>query len=110
MKKIIWIILIFFALIPSIFTTSCQEKHQVENDKLDSMELLLQETEEFLKLDLELFSARIVELGSQRNYIDQNYKDTFTLEFGRQLDVHRTVFKTYERAIADHQMKTTRTR
>ncbi|MFY0644523.1 MAG: hypothetical protein JXR19_08655 [Bacteroidia bacterium] len=102
MKKIIWITLIFISLTTSLLTTSCQEKFPMENEKLDSMELLLDQSKEYLNIDIELISARSLELGEQRNFIDQNYKDTFTMNFGRQLDMHRTVFKSYNRAIQEH--------
>ena len=86
-------------MISTSLLTSCQPARELELSKVDSLGQLLEESKTNLMIDVDLLEARAAEITNQREFIIQNYTDTFPYELGVQLDKYKSIRKTYDRAI-----------
>lgn len=94
---------IFSILIISSLTTGCGPAHDIENEKLDSLDMKLEQSKENLNLDIKLIKLRKEEIAANREFILKNKKDTFTYDLGAQLDRYKALMKTYKQHIESYE-------
>lgn len=75
--------------------------HKLELSKIDSLSAVLEQSASALNIDEQLLQNRSKEIEDHRSYFKNEFKDTFTLELGSQLDRYKAIRKTYDRSIAD---------
>ncbi len=93
--------LILFSIVIST-NTSCSDRYAIENAKLDTLELHLEAAEKFLNIDIALIKARVNEIEINRTFIRNEYKDTFSMELGSNLDRYKALMRIYESNIEQY--------